>query len=92
MGARHLRVSDVPKSEQVFLTLLEVAGWTFSWEVRWSKCSRCSPLEGILIYPVFAHPSNYQGTYIQLMNLIIGLQEILLSSLWVLSAVQLIKL
>ena len=29
MGARHLRVSDVPKSEQVFLTLLEVAGRTF---------------------------------------------------------------
>jgi hypothetical protein len=43
MGARHLRVSDVPESEQVFLTLLEVAGWTFSWEVRRSKCSRCSP-------------------------------------------------
>jgi hypothetical protein len=42
MGARHLRVSDVPKSEQVFLTLLEVAGWTFSWEVRGSKFSRRS--------------------------------------------------
>lgn len=68
MGARHLRVSDVPKSEQVFLTLLEVAGRTFSWEVRRSKCSRCSPLEGISIYPVFGHPSNYQGTCIWLMN------------------------
>jgi len=68
MGARHLRVSDVPKSEQVFLTLLEVAGRTFSWEVRRSKCSRCYPREGIIIYPVFGHPSNYQGTCIWLMN------------------------
>jgi hypothetical protein len=76
MGARHLRVSDVPKSEQVFLTLLEVAGRTFSWEVRRSKFSNCSPREGILIYPVFGHPSNYQGTHIMLMKLIIGLQGI----------------
>jgi hypothetical protein len=56
MGARlHLRVSDVQKSEQDFLTLLEVVGWIFRLEMKRGQGPQTVPHKRIkLIYPVWS--------------------------------------
>ena len=46
MGARlHLRVSDVQKSEQDFLTLLEVVGWIFRLEMKRGQGPQTGPFK-----------------------------------------------
>ena len=75
MGARlHLRVSDVQKSEQDFITLLEVVGREVKvlilFLIKEEKYFHGLPTH---------YSSNYQGNHTHPMNSIIGLQRILRS-------------